>query len=57
MKSVLVNFGIIFIVLAMYFTGFFGWFTNKYVLWAAIGVIIMLFIAAFKILGNPWAGK
>lgn len=57
MKSVFINMLIIVVIAMLYFSGFFGWFTSKYVLWAAIGIIIMLFIVAFRVIGKPWAGK
>ncbi len=57
MKSVLINFLLIFILIILYALGFFDFFTSKTVLWTACGTIIILFILAIKILGNPWNGK
>ncbi len=57
MKSVLINFAIIFIVIAIYASGILELFYGKTVLWTAIGTIVILFAIAFKILGNPWTGK
>ncbi len=57
MKSTLLNFMIIFAAIALYVSGVFEFFGSKTVLWTAGGAIIILFVIAFKIVGNPWTGK
>lgn len=57
MKSVLINFILILFLIILYALGFFEFFTSETVLWTACGAIIILFIFAIKILGNPWNGK
>ncbi len=53
MKAVVINFALIFLVVALYLAGFFEFFTHKSVLWGAIAAIVILFIIAIKVIGLP----
>ncbi len=53
MKSFFVNLLIVVLVVAAYVAGVFDFFTQKAVLWGAIGAIVVLFILALKIIGLP----
>ena len=55
MKSFVVNAIIIVLVMAVYYFDLLDFFTTKYALWIILGVIFLLFLAALKILGNPFA--
>lgn len=53
MKWIMMNFGLVFFVILLYFSGVFKFFTYSSVLWTAVGVIVLLFIAAIWLVGLP----
>ena len=55
MKNFVVNMGIAGIACLMYYFDILELFTSKYAGWIIGGVIFLLFLAALKILGNPFA--
>ena len=55
MKNFVVNMGIAGIACLMYYLNILELFTSKYAGWIIGGVIFLLFLAALKILGNPFA--
>lgn len=55
MKAILVNIGVFLAIIGAYYIDFFGWFTSKYAMPAAIAFVIIIFLAALKVLGNPFA--
>lgn len=56
MKNVLINVGIILAILFAYYIDFFGWFTGRKALFFSLGLVVLVFWAGIKILGNPFAG-
>jgi integral membrane sensor domain MASE1 len=55
MKNFVVNMGIAGIACLIYYLDILELFTSKYAGWIIGGVIFLLFLAALKILGNPFA--
>ena len=55
MKDFVVNIIIVGIALVMYYFGVLDLFTAKYTIWVVLFIIFLLFLAALKILGNPFA--
>ena len=55
MKSFVVNIAIIIIALVVYYFDILDIFTSKYIGWVLGFIILLLFGAALKILGNPFA--
>ncbi len=54
MRAVLINILVLAAFALAYYVDFFGWFTSKYAFWGALGLIVIVLLAALKILGNPW---
>lgn len=54
MKDFVVNISIVGIAVLCYYFNILGIFTSKYANWVIAGVIFLLFLAALKILGNPF---
>ena len=50
-----VNILIILLIMLAYYFDVFSVFTSKYTSWVIGGIILLLFAAALKILGNPFA--
>lgn len=55
MKNFVVNIGIAGIACVLYYLNILEIFTSKYAGWIIASVIFLLFLAALKILGNPFA--
>jgi hypothetical protein len=55
MKNFVVNMGIAGIAFILYYLDILEIFTSKYAGWIIGGVVFLLFLAALKILGNPFA--
>ena len=55
MKDFFVNIIIVAIALVVYYFDLLDIFTSKYALWVIGFIIFLLFLAALKILGNPFA--
>lgn len=56
MKSILINIGIIAGIFLIYYLDLFGWFATKNALIFSFALVILVFIVAWKVLGNPFAG-
>ena len=54
MKDFVVNITIVGVAVLLYYFNILGIFTTKYATWVMGGVIFLLFLAALKILGNPF---
>ena len=56
MRAILVNIIIFMAIIGAYYIDFFGWFTSRYAFWGALALVVVVFIIAIKVLGNPFAG-
>lgn len=56
MKSILINIGILLGIFFIYYIDLFGWFVGKGALLFSFGLVVIVFLVALKILGNPFAG-
>lgn len=54
MKSVLINVGILLGIFVAYYIDFFGWFVGRGALFFSLGLVFVMFIIAWKVLGNPF---
>jgi len=56
MRAVLVNIIIFMAIMGAYYIDFFGWFTSRYAFVGALALVVIVFLIAIKVLGNPFAG-
>lgn len=54
MKTFLINIGILAAIFLAYYIDFFGWFVGRGALFFSFGLVIIMFIIAWKVLGNPF---
>lgn len=57
MKVFLVNLGLLVAIILAYYFNIFSLFAQKYFIFFALGLVIVLFIVAWKIIGNPFNGN
>lgn len=55
MQTILINIGILLAIFLIYYVDFFGWFVGGKALTFSIVLVVLVFIVAWKILGNPFA--
>lgn len=55
MKNVAINVGIILGILLVYYIDFFSWFGGRKALFFSVVLVVIVFGAGIKILGNPFA--
>lgn len=54
MKAVLINIGILLGIGLAYYIDFFGWFVGSSMRYFSFGLVLVMFIIAWKVLGNPF---
>lgn len=54
MKSVLINIGILLGIGIAYYIDFFGWFVGRGMKFFSLGLVVIMFVIAWKVLGNPF---
>lgn len=57
MKTVLINIGILAGIFLAYWLDVFGWFVGRGATFAALALVLVVFVAAFFVLGNPFSGR
>lgn len=57
MRIILGNILIILGIMIAYYLDIFGWFAAKYTYIFALALLIIVFVVAVKVLGNPFAGE
>lgn len=55
MKTILINVGILLAIFLIYYVDFFGWFVGGKAMIFSFSLVVLVFIVAWKVLGNPFA--